>query len=161
MRATRSAAARPWSAEEAFALVRKKRPFEVFAIVLLPDHLHTVWVLPEGDADYSLRLAQLKEEFTSSFLARGGGEGTPTRSRLRHRERGVWQRRFWEHTCRDEDDLTHGVDYLHWNPVKHGLVGRVRDWPHSSFHRFVARGEYEPDWGGTNPCPGYDEPEWE
>jgi putative transposase len=146
---------------EAFLQEEGKLPFEVRAIVLLPDHLHSVWVLPEGDSDYSRRWRQIKEAFTRAFLGAGGQEGTRTPSRRRRRERGVWQRRFWEHTCRDEDDLQRCIDYIHWNPVKHGLVSRVRDYPRSSFHRFVQRGEYELDWGGCNPCPGYEEPEWE
>jgi putative transposase len=145
----------------AFLEERRKRPFAVVAVVLLPDHLHTVWTLPPGDADYSVRWARIKEEFTRSFLAEGGHEAAVTTSRLRRRERAVWQRRFWEHTCKDEDDLKRCVDYLHWNPVKHGLVMRVRDYPWSSFHRFVRMGEYDLNWGAVNPCPGYDEPEWE
>ena len=138
-----------------------RRPFEVVAVALLPNHLHTVWTLPTGDADYSVRWARIKELFTRSFLAEGGQEGTGTASRRRRRERAVWQRRFWEHTCRDEDDLKRCVDYLHWNPVKHGLVPRVQDYPWSSFHRWVRLGEYDLEWGAVNPCPGYDEPEWE
>jgi putative transposase len=146
---------------EALVLEQKKRPFEIFAMVLLPDHLHAIWTLPPKDANYSLRWAKIKEEFTRNYLAVGGQEGSITNSRLRHRERAVWQRRFWEHTCRDEDDLKRFLDYLHWNPVKHGLVPRVRDYPWSSFHRFVRLGEYPPSWGDENPWPGFDEPEWE
>ena len=138
-----------------------KRPFELFAIVLLPEHLHCVWNLPSGDDSYSLRWAKIKEEFTRSYLKAGGGEGEASASRQKHRERAVWQRRFWEHTVEDEDDLKRCVDYIHWNPVKHGLVNRVRDWEWSSFHRFVELGEYPLDWGRVNPCEGYDEPEWE
>jgi putative transposase len=141
--------------------VRQKRPFILFAIVVLPDHLHTVWTLPAGDSDYSLRWAQIKEGFTRGFLKSGGAEATRSASREAHRERGVWQRRFWEHTCRDEDDLKRCVDYLHWNPVKHGFVSRVEDYAWSSFRRFVRLGEYDLDWGRSNPCPGFDTPEWE
>ena len=146
---------------EAILEEQRKHPFELFAIVLLPEHLHCVWSLPSGDARYSQRWAKIKETFTRSFLIAGGLEGQTTDSRRKHRERAVWQRRFWEHTVEDEDDLKRCVDYLHWNPVKHGLVNRVRDWPWSSFHRFVNAGEYDLDWGRTNPCAGYDEPEWE
>ena len=137
-----------------------KRPFEIVAWVLLPDHLHAVWTLPPTDADYSLRWQKIKEEFTKSHLAAGGREGVRNRSRRTKRERAVWQRRFWEHTVEDEDDLERCVDYVHWNPVKHGLVTRVRDWPWSTFHRFVTAGHYGLDWGRTDPCPGYDSPEW-
>src|SRR5262249_11985326 len=131
--------------------VKAKLPFEVFAIVLLPEHLHAIWVLPEGDAKYPRRWRQVKEAFTRSFLGQGDREGTLTRSRRGHRERAVWQRRFWEHTCRDEEDLKRCLDYVHYNPVKHGLVQNVRDYPFSSFHRFVQMGEYDLDWGSVNP----------
>jgi putative transposase len=137
------------------------RPFEQNAIVLLPNHLHTVWTLPEGDSDFSTRWAAVKKAFTEHWLARGGAEGATTRSRRRRRERGVWQRRFWEHLCRDADDLKRFLDYLHWNPVKHGLVSRARDWPWSTFQQFVDLGEYDADWGTVDPWPEYDDPEWE
>jgi putative transposase len=146
---------------EALQEEKNKRPFEIFAMVLLPDHVHSVWVLPSGDHDYSLRWQKIKEGFTRRFLHSGGDEGASTQSRLRHRERAIWQRRFWEHTCRDQEDLKRFLDYLHWNPVKHGLVRRVRDYPWSSFHRFVRLGEYDLGWGDVDPCPGWDDPEWE
>ena len=136
----------------AIAEVRTERPFTLFAICLLPDHLHTVWVLPRDDFDFSTRVKMIKDRFTQSWLADGGWEGTISASRRRKGERGVWQRRFWEHTVRDESDLKHCVDYTHWNPCKHRLVGRVRDWPHSTFHQFVRRGEYDLDWGKADPC---------
>jgi putative transposase len=136
------------------------RPFEAFADVLLPDHLHAVWVLPQDDQDYSTRWRRIKERFTEGYLAGGGQEATRSASRARRSERGVWQRRFWEHTVRDEDDLKRCVDYIHWNPVKHGLVKQVKDYPWSSFHRFVESGDYDPDWGSVPPedVPGA---EWE
>ena len=145
---------------EVLTAERAERPFEIVAVVLLPDHLHTIWTLPEGDADYPARWASLKEAFTRRYLAAGGSEGPVSAARAARRERGVWQRRFWEHTVRDEDDLKRRVDYIHFNPVKHGLVGRVRDYPWSSFWRFVAGGEYELDWGSVPPAdvPGA---EWE
>jgi putative transposase len=132
---------------EALAIVRERYPIEVPAIVLQPDHLHAVWSLPRGDADYSLRWRRVKEEFTERFLAGGGGEGGRSASRLRRRERGVWQRRFWEHTIEDEGDFERHVDYIHYNPVKHGLVASPRDWPFSSFSRWVRQQAYPPDWG--------------
>jgi putative transposase len=146
---------------EAIQRVREKRPFTIVAMVLLPDHLHCVWTLPQGDADYPTRWRQIKEEFTRSFLEAGGGEGTVSSSRQRKAERGIWQRRYWEHTCTDEDDLNRCIDYIHWNPMKHGLVERVRDYPWSSFHRYVKQGIYPIEWGSENPCAGWDEPEWE
>ncbi len=139
----------------ALVQVSRHRPWETVAVVVCPDHFHTVWALPEGDADYSLRMAQVKEAFTRSYLACGGREGTASASRAAHRERGVWQARFWDHVCRDEADLKRCADYVHWNPVKHGLVSRVIDYPWSSFHRYLAMEEYPADWGGENPCPGF------
>jgi putative transposase len=145
---------------DVIAAVLKDRPFKIVAVVLLPDHLHTVWTLPADDAGYSRRWSGIKEEFTRQFLRAGGTEGPITASRVRRRERGVWQRRFWEYTVRDEDDLIRCVDYIHWNPVKHGLVKSPRDYPWSSFHRFVESGDYPPDWGGTPP-PEIPGAEWE
>ena len=101
-------------------------------------------------------LAQIKESFTRSFLASGGAEGFRNDSRVRRRERAIWQRRFWEHTCRDEDDLDRCIHHIHWNPVKHGLVERVQDYPWSSFHLYVQLGEYDGNWGDVNPCPEAD-----
>ena len=132
---------------DSFTSIQEKKPFELFAIVLLPDHLHCVWTLPPGDDQYSIRWAQIKESFTRHFLCSGEIERRVSRSRLKHRERGVWQRRFWEHTIEDGDELIRCVDYIHWNPVKHGYVKRVRDYPWSSFHRFVQSGDYDLDWG--------------
>jgi putative transposase len=140
--------------------VKADWPWELIAIVLLPDHLHTVWTLPPDDARYPIRWKRIKEEFTRRFIMAGGTEVTPTHSRLRHSERGIWQRRYWEHTVRDEEDLKRCVDYVHWNPKKHGYVASVRDWPWSSFHRFVQNGEYELHWGAEEPTPGYVDPEW-
>lgn len=130
--------------------VRTRRPFDVVAIVLLPDHLHAIWTLPSGDADYSMRWRQIKTLFTRQWLCKGGVEASQSRSRQAKGERGVWQRRFFEHTCRGENDLKRCVDYVHVNPLKHSLVDKVRDWPWSSFHRYVARGEYSVDWGSAD-----------
>jgi putative transposase len=146
---------------EAILKEQSKRPFKILAMVLLPDHIHSIWVLPSQQDDYSLRWKRIKEEFTRQFLASGGQEGTRSNSRVRQGERAVWQRRFWKHTCRDEEDLKRCVDYIHWNPVKHRLVSAVKDYPWSTFHRFVRLGEYPLNWGGENPCPGFDDPEWE
>lgn len=122
----------------------KRMPFKTVAICVLPDHLHAVWELPEDDRDYSLRWASIKSQFSRSLPAMA----TVTASKSRRREKGIWQRRFWEHRIRDEDDLARHVDYIHFNPVKHGLVSQVGDWPYSSFHRYVARGLLPADWGG-------------
>ena len=146
---------------DAIEELQDKQPFSLTAIVLLPDHLHTIWTLPANDSDYSGRWAVIKESFTRRFLRDGGADGPRSASRVAKRERGVWQRRFWEHVCHHEQDFKNHLDYLHWNPVKHGLVRCVRDWPWSSFHRYVELGEYEPTWGSLDPCPEMASPAWE
>lgn len=140
--------------------IRKRHPFTLVAIVLLPDHLHTVWELPSNDHRYELRWMRIKEEFTRSWIWAGGTELPQSKSREEHRHRGVWHKRYWEHTVRDEADLARCFDYIHWNPRKHGLVRRVRDWPWSSFHRYVECGEYPIGWGGSDPTPDWHDPEW-
>jgi putative transposase len=129
-------------------------PVETIAIVLLPDHLHAIWTLPPADDAYSLRWRWIKREFTRAWLSGGGAEQFRGESRIRQRRRGVWQRQYWEHSIRNEDDLESHFDYVHYNPVKHGLVGRPRDWPWSSFHRWVTRRHYPADWGSClrPPC---------
>ena len=129
----------------AFRKVRATFPFEVAAIVLLPDHLHAIWILPPGDHDYSLRWRRIKEEFTRRYLAEGGQEVIQSASRDIRGQRRVWQRRFWEHTIQVKDDFENHCDYMHYNPVKHGLVECPMDWPYSSFHRWVNRGVYPRD----------------
>jgi putative transposase len=139
--------------------VQAERAFALVAIVLLPDHLHCVLELPRGDCDYSTRWRLIKSRFTKYWLERDGTEGLRRASLRSKGERAVWQRRFYEHTVRDEDDLERCVDYIHWNPVKHEFVSRVRDYPWSSFHRFVSAKHYEIDWGGENPTPDFEFPE--
>jgi putative transposase len=128
----------------AFRYVRTRHPFVVDAIVVLPDHVHVIWTMPEGDADYASRWRLIKSSFSRALPS---GERVST-SRAKKGERGIWQRRYWEHTLRDESDYARHVDYIHFNPVKHGHVRRVRDWPHSSFHRMVRLGVYPEDWAG-------------
>jgi len=113
-------------------------PFSIDAWVVLPDHLHALWTLPEGDADFSTRWTLIKRGF-SARIAKGESRSA---SRIVKGERGIWQRRFWEHTVRGEADFARHVDYVHFNPVEHGLVGKAWDWPFSSFRRAVARGDY-------------------
>lgn len=129
----------------AFRDTRLTRPFCIDAIVVLPDHLHAIWTLPEGDSDYAGRWRAIKARFTKK-LARSFNQRSPGYDR-NHR---VWQRRFWEHTIRDQADFARHVDYIHFNPVKHGLTDRVQDWPYSSFRSFVACGKYKLDWGVRN-----------
>jgi putative transposase len=127
----------------AYRTVQERRPFETIAVCVLPDHLHALWSLPEHDADFAMRWSLIKRGFSSGVEAR---QRAP--SKVSKREKGVWQRRYWEHAIRDDADLARHVDYIHFNPVKHGHVARVVDWPHSSFHRFVERGLLVADWGG-------------
>ncbi len=138
------------SLRDAFRIIRLRRPFRVDAIVLLPDHLHAIWTLPPGDHNYATRWQLIKRRFTKTYLALGGKEGSRSASRISKGERSLWQRRYFEHTCRDDADMRRCADYLHVNPLKHGLVSRVIDWPWSSFHRYVRLGEYDPNWGNTN-----------
>jgi putative transposase len=123
-----------------------KWPFTINAFVLLPDHLHTIWSLPPGDDRYSTRWGWIKKEFTKSWLALGGCEQEQTEGRKRDRRRGVWQPKFWEHTLEDEEDFERHFDYVHYNPVKHGYVRCPREWPWSSFHRWVQQGVYPEHW---------------
>jgi len=126
----------------AFEKVRSKRSFETIAICLLPEHLHCIWKLPDGDADFSTRWSLIKKDFTMNYLGEGGAEPAQSNSRLKHRHRGVWQKRFWEHCIRDERDLQNHVDYIHYNPVKHELVGQVGNWPWSTYHKYLESGYY-------------------
>jgi putative transposase len=135
-----------------YADVQRRRPFETVAICVLPDHIHAIWRLPPNDADFPLRWSLIKTGFS-----RGLAIDLPrTPSKIAKRERGLWQRRYWEHAIRDDADLERHIDYIHFNPVKHGLVSRVCDWPHSSFKQYVERGDLPLDWGGdvTNPAAG-------
>lgn len=127
--------------------VQATNPFEIDAIVVLPDHVHCIWSIPEGDVDYSKRWGRIKAGFTKS-MGRGHGNGfSGNASRTRRHEGENWQRRFWEHQIRDEEDYQTHCDYIHYNPVKHGLVNEPAAWRFSSFHRFVQNGLYAADWG--------------
>lgn len=129
----------------AFVETQREHPFELDAAVILPDHLHAIWTLPPGDADYSMRWRKIKACFSRNLPR------TERRSdsRIDKGERGIWQRRFWEHAIRDEDDLRRHMDYIHYNPVKHGHCRRVVDWPYSTFQRYAASGVYAHDWAGV------------
>lgn len=129
---------------DAFRHVRVRHPFQIEAIVILPEHLHCLWRLPKNDTDYATRWGLIKANFSRYINAI-----EPLRASLiRRGERGIWQRRFWEHTIRDEKDWQRHLDYIHFNPVKHGHARNACDWPWSSFHQFVRRGKYPADWGG-------------
>ena len=141
----------------AFKDVRVEHPFAIDAIVVLPDHLHAIWTLPPDDSNFALRWRLIKTTFSRAL------PHTEPRSASRQakRERGIWQRRYWEHLIRDDADFARHVDYIHINPVKHGMVNRVADWPHSSFHRYVKAGILPIDWAGdtTREIVGYGERE--
>lgn len=122
--------------------VKARHPFDILAWVVLPEHLHAVWTLPPDDADFSIRWALIKAGFSRAIPR----AESVSASRRRKGERGIWQRRFWEHRIRDEADLARHVDYVHINPVKHGHAVRAADWPYSSIHRAIERGEVSADW---------------
>ena len=131
----------------ATARVRSELPFEIVGAAILPDHLHFLWTLPANNSAYSKRISRVKVLFTRTLKKTGGLQQQVSTSRHRHRESAVWQRRFWEHTIRDETDLERHLDYIHYNPVKHGLVTCPHLWKYSSFQRWVDQERYRPDWG--------------
>jgi putative transposase len=124
-------------------------PFTIDAWVLLPDHLHTIWTLPPDDADFGIRWAMIKRFVTKQCAPELKRDAWMNASKLKRKESTLWQRRFWEHQIRDESDYQKHMDYLHYSPVKHGLVEKVADWPYSTFHRYVRQGVYGVDWAGV------------
>ena len=129
---------------KAFKRVKEGHSFTVDGIVILPDHLHCLLTLPNGDADYPQRIRMIKSHFTRKYR---GGLRARSAARATKGEKAVWQRRFWEHLIRDEEDFRRHVEYIHYNPVKHGLVSSPKDWPWSSFHRYVGENVYDVNWG--------------
>jgi len=127
----------------AFSRVQKQRSFKIDGIVILPDHIHSIWTLPKNDFDFSTRWRLIKSGFSKKLPK----TERINQSRQNKKERGIWQRRFWEHQIRDENDFIRHMDYMYYNPVKHGYVNNVKDWPHSSFHRDVKNGIYDEGWG--------------
>jgi len=125
--------------------------FENDAFVILPDHLHCLWIMPLDDTRYSMRWSAVKGRFTKLFLSGGGTETRRSDSRRKRSERGVWQARYWEHRIRDESDWLRHRDYIHLNPVKHGLASEPRDGQWTSFHRHVQLGWLDPNWPGASP----------
>jgi len=135
----------------AFREEMARRPFTINAVVIMPDHLHAIWTLPPGDSDYSIRWRNIKRAFTAAIpLAQRPRVYGSHRDK---REQTIWQRRFWEHRIRDEQDFEHHVDYIHYNPVKHGYVSSPVEWSHSSIHRYIREGMLSPDWGGNAQLP--------
>jgi putative transposase len=121
-----------------------KHPFHIDAWVILPEHMHCLWTLPDGDADFAGRWWAIKTAFSKSLPVAEARSAV----RARRGERGICQRRYWEHTIRDDRDYAAHMDYVHFNPVKHGLVSMAAAWPYPTFRRCVARGRYAPDWAG-------------
>ena len=138
---------------DAITKIRNQYPFRIDAWVLLPEHLHTIWTLPQDDAHFAVRWQQIKRLVTLNCGERLHQEAWMTGSRTKHRESTLWQRRYWEHQIRDDTDFERHMDYIHFNPVKHGLVMRVADWPFSSFHRYAAADVYDRNWA-TEPDTG-------
>ena len=132
----------------AFESVGLRYPFHQEAFVIMPDHLHSIWTLPPDDTDFSRRWSLIKGQFSRRIEK----SERISQSRTKRGERGIWQRRFWEHLIRDDEDFNRHVDYIHWNPIKHGWVRRAADWPHSSFHDYVRRGLYLEAWGDQEPA---------
>lgn len=131
---------------QAIAKVKSERPFSIEGAVILPDHLHFLWTLPPNDHNYSYRVSRLKVLFTKSFRGKKYQAENISNSRLKHRESDVWQRRFWEHTIKNENEFENFLNYIHYNPVKHGLVSCPHFWKYSSFQTSVNKGIYEDDW---------------
>jgi len=131
---------------QAVRIVREKQPFHIDGWVVLPAHMHAMWTLPTGDDRYPERWRAIKKAFSKAIPK------TEYRSKIRIKrgERGIWQRRYWEHTIIDEADYVAHMDYIHYNPVKHGWVHSVKEWPFSSFHRLVKSGVYSPNWMGPD-----------
>ena len=132
---------------EAIEETRRPHPFSIEAWVLLPDHLHCIWTLPKNDDNFSKRWGLIKAGFSKRMKGLLTQDPLKSDSKKKHRESTIWQRRFWEHLIRDQNDYNRHCDYIHYNPVKHGLTTNVRNWPYSTFHRLVKEGIYPGNWG--------------
>jgi len=133
--------------QDAIAHVKTYHPFKIEAYYILPNHIHFLWHLPEDDFDFATRIRLIKRRFSIQYREKFDITLPKTTSRKKRNESTIWQRRYWEHLIRDEDDLEHHIDYIHYNPVKHGWVKSVRDWEDSSFHEYVRLGFYDLAWG--------------
>jgi putative transposase len=141
---------------QAWEQTQRQCPFDVIAVCVLPDHLHCIWELPEGDDDFPKRWQELKSMFTRTYLRTGGEEGKRTALQQRKGERAVFQPRYYEHCIRDDEDLRRHFDYTHYNPVKHGFAKSAAAWPWSTFHRYARMGWYDADWGLSPDTPDMD-----
>ena len=131
----------------AWRTVQEKHPFILIALSLLPYHSHCIWKLPENDSDYSIRWQKIKDIFSHTVDKQCIALETVNESRKSKREAPIWQRRFWKHTIRDQEDYNKHIDYIHFNPVKHGYVQKAIEWPWSTFHKYLSLGVYDPNWG--------------
>lgn len=139
---------------EAIKEIQSKRPFTIEAWVLLPDHLHCLWTLPPDDADFSRRWGMIKRLVSIRCGEAYGCDGLLTASKRKHRESTIWQRRYWEHEIRDKTDFARHLDYIHYNPTRHGLCERPGQWPYSTLHRYIKEGRYPEDWAVEPACAG-------
>jgi putative transposase len=135
--------------QETINTVKQRHPFTIDAWVLLPDHLHSIWTLPPGDKEYPKRWGMIKAGFSKQAKHLFHQEEWMNETKIARRESTIWQRRYWEHRIRNEEDYQRHMDYLHYNRVKHGLVNRVIDWPYSTFHRYMKQGVYPENWSGV------------
>jgi len=135
---------------EAIKKTKKDHFFDIEAIVILPDHLHTIWTLPDNDADFSTRWRLIKGAFSRTLNL----TEDISQSRIKKGERGIWQRRYWEHLIRDDNDYEQHVNYIHYNPVKHGHAETPSEWPYSSIHKFIRKGYIPPDWASVGDFKG-------
>jgi len=135
--------------QESWGIVGERFPFTTLAYCILPNHIHTIWTLPENDQNYSIRWKGIKSQFTKRYLAKIGPGEIRSSSRINRGEAAIWQRRFWEHAIKNSEDLARHIDYIHFNPMKHGLAAEPGEWRWSSFSRFVDEGFYGPEWKQT------------
>lgn len=135
----------------AINITREKRPFTIEGFVLLPDHIHTIWRLPEGDNDFPTRWQIIKSLFTRNYQRAIQPQTSISKSKIQKNEQGIWQRRYWEHLIREEKDFYHHLDYIHYNPVKHGYVSSPKDWEFSSLQKYVEKEWYDINWGSFEP----------
>ena len=141
----------------AYLRTQAERPFISVAAVILPDHLHAIWTLPARDADFSTRWGAIKSRFSRQLGRLGGSPVRRSPSKIAKKDAGIWQRRFWEHVIRDERDLAVHMRYCWGNPVRHGLVARAADWPHSSIHRDIRAGRVDAEWADVVTADGFGE----
>ncbi len=135
---------------EAMNAVKRKHPFQLDAMVIMPNHLHAIWTLPPSDNDYATRWMLIKANFSRGLLK----AERISDSRKAKGERGIWQRRYWEHLIRDERDFKQHVDYIHYNPVKHGYVKQAAEWEYTTIHQYIAKGLINRSWGCTEDIEG-------